>query len=1323
MRYKSLTIVSAVLLLSLVSTWAAAQTATSSITGVVVDSGGGFVPGATVTVKSDSTGAESTAVTQSNGAFTVPSLNVGIYTVTVSLQGFKTAILKDVTVTAGIPATVRATLEIGGVSETVVVEGATEVIQTQSAASSTTINTRSITSLPVGSRSALDFTQFLPGVQTSSSVRNSTVNGLPQSSIAITLDGVNIQDNTLKTTDGFFAIVSPRLDAVEEVSLTSAAQGADASGQGGVQIKFTTRSGSNTFAGSGYYFYQNDMFNTNTYTNKVRGLPKGELVLHQPGFRQGGPVVIPGLYDGRGQLFFFANFEMSKQPSTITTNSNLMLPGMQNGIFRYNGGPAGGVDLFALAAANGQTSTPDPLISKLLQDIRSSTSTGVLSEVTGNLNAERLTFQQNVGGPTYYPTIRMDYNLSTAHRVTGTWYRQRFTDKSFDTTNTRQPTWPGFPLYGTQGSWREAYTAAFRSSVGQNVVNEARVAYSGAPVQFGPYHNPSMYSGPLANQGGFALGLNATIPNAPNNANTLGITNAGPAFTPSARNATTLEMTNTLNWLKGSHSISTGGSFGQYDVWLDNYGTRGVPSIAFGTTTGDPALAMFSAANFPGSSALDRNTAATLYAVLTGRVTQIGSTARLSPDGQYIYQGDSRALGRLRQADLFVQDNWRMRPNLSVNVGLRYAMQMPFYARNNSYSTVSVDDVWGISGYKPGCDMSNPTSATCNLFQAGVMTGVSPPTYENLGKGVKAYNTDWDNLAPSVGVNWTPTPESGWRRTLLGDSGESSISGGYSRAYDRRGMNDFTGVFGANPGLTVNANRNVGKGNLGTLPLLMRDGNLGPPPTCPSDPAARPSGCLVAGPEYPLTNQDATGSVNMFDPNLQVPFSDSWTIGFQRALGKRSAIEVRYVGTRSREQWESFNYNEANILDNGFLDEFKHAQANLQAHVAAGCGQGSNPACSFAYRGPGTGTVPLPIYLAFFSGTPISQGGNCTSAAECATLYNSTSWTSANFIDPLGQYNSNPFTPAGTSSNSGLAGNPTRQANSVRAGLPANFFRVNPDMLGGANATGNRGFSSYNAIQFQYRRRLYNGFQFDANYAYGKGYLSEHYSFRVPRLDTRATGGEGDVTHAFKATGFYELPFGQGRRFATDAGPLMDRLVGGWQVSGTTRIQTGRLFDLGNVRVVGMSDAEVQSLFNLRFDSPTEIYAWPADIVENTIKAYSVSATSATGYGALGAPTGRYFAPANGPDCLETINNNYGDCGVRSLVITGPLVANFDLSVRKRVKVSGRVMYEFSLDIFNVFNRTTFVPTLGIGSTTLADWQASLPTSARTMQIGTRFTW
>jgi hypothetical protein len=344
--------------------------------------------------------------------------------------------------------------------------------------------------------------------------------------------------------------------------------------------------------------------------------------------------------------------------------------------------------------------------------------------------------------------------------------------------------------------------------------------------------------------------------------------------------------------------------------------------------------------------------------------------------------------------------------------------------------------------------------------------------------------------------------------------------------------------------------------------------------------------------------------------------------------------------------------------------------------------------------------------------------------ASDQSRYTGNSWTNSNFVNPLGIHTSAPFTPAGTNANSGLAGDPTRQANSIAAGLPANFFRVNPDMLGGANATGNRGFSKYNSVQVQYRRRLSGGLQFDANYTLGRGYLSDHYSFRVPRLFARATGGEGDVTHGFKAVGVYELPFGQGRRFGAGVGTLVDHFIGNWQVSGTTRIQSGRLFDLGNVKVVGMTLDEVQSLFKMRFtDDKTIVYAWPQSIIDETIKAFSLSATSATGYGSLGPPSGKYFAPAETGGCIETINDDYGECGVRTHVITGPMQLNFDLSLRKRVKLSGRVTYEFSMDIFNVLNRVNWTPSLGIGATTLADWQSGLPGAARTMQIGTRFTW
>jgi hypothetical protein len=1298
------------LLLSFVAATAFAQGgATSSITGVVVDSSGGAVPGVTVTAKNDATGGSSMVVTASNGSFTIPSLNVGKYTVTVTLQGFKTAVLKDVVVTTGGPANIKPVLEIGGISETVTVEGATKIIQTQSSAASTTVDTNQILNLPVGSRSSLDFVQFLPGVQTSGSIRDSTVAGLPQSAINMTLDGVSIQDNHLKTGDGFFARVSPRLDAIEEVSLTMAAQGADQTSQGSVQIKFTTRSGTNQYNTSIYHFYQNDWFNTNTYSNKVRGLPKGPLRLYQGGGRVGGPIVVPKLYDGHGKAFFFVNYEVSHSPSTRTDTSTVALPHVVDGIFKYNGGPAAGVDLFALAQANGFTSTPDPIIRQLLLDIRASTTKGgVFNPINGNFNAESYAFQQSVVGHTPYPTVRLDYNLSTRHRL-GFSMNKTLLESTPDTTNSRQRTFPGFPVFGAQISHRYQYSWTARSTISNNLVNEARVGASGGPTQFSPGVNKDMFNGPLANQGGHRL-----------NFDVLGLTDPDRGSGNSSREPTTRLFEDTVTWLKGSHSLSMGTSYTRFGIWVKN--NPPVTTVDFGLLSSDLASGMFNSANFPGSSSGQRGDAEDLYALLTGSVSSISSNARLDGStGKYVYNGQSYEEGRLQQFDTFVQDNWRIRPNLSINLGLRYAVQPPFFPVNGSYSTATLDALWGKSGYAPGCDLSDAVASGCNIFKQGNVLSSTvgcPPgfssCYINFGANVKAYNTDWDNLAPSVGVNWTPLPRGGFLQKVFGaQQGDTSISAGWARGYERHGMSDFTGVFAGNPGININANRNSANGNIllngATAPLLFRNGYLGQQPFCSQ--GAVP-GCLTDAPSYPITNNVSTGSVNVFDPNIQVPFSDNFTVGVQRALTRKMAFEVRYVGTRSHELWTTYNFNgEPNIHGNGFLDEFKLAQANLQTSIASGCGTTSNP-CSFAYKGPGTGTSPLPIYLAFLNGQP-------QSAATNSALYTGSNWTASNFVNPLGLYTANPFTPAGTNSNTGLAGDPTRQANSIAAGLPANFFRPNPDMLGGANATGQGGFTKYDSVQFIFRRRLSDGLQVDANYVYGKGFGSTRYSFRVPRILTRS--GD-DVTHAYKMTWVYDLPFGRGKRFGTNINPWVDGVLGGWQWSGTTRIQSGSLFDLGNVRIVGMSEKEARNAFHLRKIDNITAFSWPADIIEQTIKAFSTSATSATGYGALGAPTGRYFAPANGPDCIETIAGGYGDCGVRSFIVTGPNLVNMDMSLRKNINFLRKAQFQISLEVFNVLNRVQWNGDVGL-STTLANWQPGIPNSSRTMQIGTRFTW
>ena len=171
-------------------------------------------------------------------------------------------------------------------------------MQTQATTVSSVVRVDQIQNLPLITRNSLNFVVFLPGVDTSSanhSQRSSTIAGLPQSSISLTVDGANIQDKYTRSTDGFFANIHPKLDLIEEVTVSSATATADSSGQGAVQIKFVTRSGTNTFNGSGYEYARHRALNTNYYFNIRAGLPKNQLTLNQWGFREGGPIVLPGL--------------------------------------------------------------------------------------------------------------------------------------------------------------------------------------------------------------------------------------------------------------------------------------------------------------------------------------------------------------------------------------------------------------------------------------------------------------------------------------------------------------------------------------------------------------------------------------------------------------------------------------------------------------------------------------------------------------------------------------------------------------------------------------------------------------------------------------------------------------------------------------------------------------------------------------------------------------------------------------------------------------------------------------------------------------------
>jgi hypothetical protein len=148
-------------------------------------------------------------------------------------------------------------------------------------------------------------------------------------------------------------------------------------------------------------------------------------------------------------------------------------------------------------------------------------------------------------------------------------------------------------------------------------------------------------------------------------------------------------------------------------------------------------------------------------------------------------------------------------------------------------------------------------------------------------------------------------------------------------------------------------------------------------------------------------------------------------------------------------------------------------------------------------------------------------------------------------------------------------------------------------------------------------------------------------------------------------------------------------------------------------------------MYKLRKDDRRRVWMLPQDVIENTVRAFSVDATSVSGYGALGPPSGKYFAPANGPDCLETISNNLGDCGTRTLVRRGPMHKEVDISVMKAVTIKGRTRAEFRIEMLNALNFANFVPVTGLGNDPVAYEVIGLTggNTARVIQLVSRISW
>ena len=994
--------------------------ATSTITGTVRDEGGGVLPGATVVVVSNANGSKFEAVANNAGLYTVPSLSAGVYTVTVSLTGFKTSEIRDVRVQLGVPTTVNATLGVGTLEETITVSGASaELINTVTAAVTATMNVEQIAVIPTPTRNALNAVTFMVGVNTPGGMRGSTINGLPESFLNLTLDGVSNNDTFNKNGDGFFSPVRPRQDAVEAVTVTTAVGGAEVGGHGGATINFVTRSGTNNFTGSVYEYFRDKSLNSNYWFNEINGQPKSDVRLNQYGLRQGGPIIL-------NKAFFFAHFEAVRNPNDASRTRTTLHPRALDGWFRYNV-TAGGqvtvreVNVLDLARANGQLATTDPLVMRTLQAIQASPQlTGNLTDASDPLQSSYFFLNEGYQSENQ-PAFRFDVNLSTNHRLTAT-YNHFFETRAQDHINGADRRFPGSPNYRQVRTTRPTRSVALRSTLSHNKVSEFRFGITrGERLFFGREELNAPSVSTFEDTNGYAINLDQNI----------GLTDWHVTNTLSSRSGYQYTFDETLNWQKGNHSLTIGASAFLGRSWEDSQQLTTGIDIGFENTL-DPAAGLFTGGNFPGASAAQLTDARELYALLTGRVIAVTGQAALDPEtNTYVNFGRRRRAGTLDVYSGFIQDSWRLTQSLTVNLGLRWDLQMPFKPTNDTMTTAALADICGISGVGTG-----GLYGACNFYAPGAGNG-KVPEFSQLTSGTKGYNIDWDNFAPNIGVAWRPGVETGWLRALLGDPDQATIRGGYAESFERQGIGGFTGIYGPNPGSTLSLTRNANTGLVGpgeTWPVLLRQPERlyqAPFPQTPTFPIAiRPN---------------RADDINAFHPDIEVASARSWTVGVQRAVGRNMAVEMRYVGTRGMNQWSTLNYNERNVIENGFLDEFKLAMQNLQANNRAG----GTRAGSFAYFGPGSGTNPLPIYLAYLNGRRDAEN-------PAAYTGGAATWSNATIAGRLVHTNPNPNFVSATTVNASAAtirnanaagdldNNLTFRNNALAAGLPANFFVVNP---------------------------------------------------------------------------------------------------------------------------------------------------------------------------------------------------------------------------------------------------------------------------------------
>ena len=1109
--------------------------AVSGVTGVVTDTTGALLPGVQVVLVDTKTSRELTTTTNDEGVYIFTNVQPGGgYRLSFTKQGFQSSVINDVQLGIGRTETHNAELNAGDVAATVEVTSTAgeATLNTSDASIGNVINERQLRELPIQLR---DNPAALLGLQpgvigdnvgTGATNRVGSVTGSRADQGNITVDGIDSNDVT--TGQAFVTIGNLPIDSVQEFRAVSTNPSASEGRSSGGQVQLATRSGTNTFHGSLREYWRGNQFAANSFFNNRNGVERPKLQRHQFGGSLSGPLPFfnfgeggPMFKSGKDRLFFFFDYEGRRDDSESAQSRTVPLQHFREGRIGYIRATSATTGA-ACPSSSRLDTRPDCIAFLTPAQIAALDPRGIgfnpallsfineryplPNDLSGGNGVNTGLFRFNapitLSNNTY--TTRIDGNISDTQRLFGR------------LTLTRNSQTNGIELFPGDGDSQrlddDSYQAVASHSwvISSSITNVATVGVSRQKWYF-----PVAESAAYPNSFTFAV-----------------ITSPFASISYQDRDVIVPTIRDDATWTAGNHQFQFGGVFKpiqQNTTLINDFNFPGV-GLGGGITgltvpSGTPSLR-------PSNILLTTGAVGNYDAAFT---FALGRLSGLSTRYVYDTQGTVQPLGTGRKRgwnyneyELYVQDNWRMRSDLIVNLGVRWHYYPAPYERDGFQSGHDID-------------FEELVQARVANAAAGRSGNTAEPLlrYTLIGQGNDArpmYEPDYNNFAPRVGFAYNPSFKDGLLGFIFGDR-KTALRGGASLVYDRPGgaltfIQDQLGYlfdrlpaasFGASTNPRTNLLNDPRFTGINSLPVTLTPPVITNPFTPNVDATGRPIGLELGG----------SGFNYAVSRDFEVPYSYTWSFGVQRELPGNILLDASYVGRRGKKLFAQADAAQAlNFRDSGsgqfMFDAFNALQSQLQAGVdpdtiapIAWFENQMNPASLARFGVPCAG---------------LGLGANCTQLV-------------ANFQPEL------------------VATGGTADLVQILARNRLLFPNVGLSSQFSVNAyVTNLGESQYDGLLVSLRKRFSQGFQFDVNYTWSHA-IDNNSSVAnvvntglicdVTNVDACRGNSDFDIRHIANINGIWDIPFGRGRGIGSDMPRWLDAFVGGWTLSGIFSARSG----------------------------------------------------------------------------------------------------------------------------------------------------------------------